>query len=772
MTQIQTDGNRYAIRPLFLLGVCFVLFAPVYWMGVELPPETQGTARAYENAALYQRIYPSLTYSFTRLRHGQWPFWNPKELCGVPCVGDPFMPLFQPLNAIALALPAERAMVIQAFLALFLMGGGFVLFMRSVGAGYLATLIGGVIYVCSGATAAAMSRPELAAALAWFPFLCWCIREFAREGRPVWLLYGSLAGAFWLLSGAYALIVASSFLLLPYTLLRLLFRGGTTAYKPAYRHMFAGIAVLFVFTVGLSALHWVPALNWAFSLNNPFQALWRLDLAGETPTKLSELYIQWLDPTSNQIPHLAYMGAISLLFIPAALFHYKGRFETFFFLAITPICFLLATLGTRYLGAFFPWKSFFFPAVFGVAILATLGAERLLSTGRYPHSPVVWGSTLLVLLTTGVFFYLAAATSRGYIFFFLLLLLPFLIFRVRFIGIACSILIALLLFLDLRATNSNRFQHPFNDAPLCFQTYSSLLQTANQQARTDRVLVATHPHNPHLATNLGMLFPLREVGAAAIPLTPDQAVWWKALGCTNVEQSTDGLLSLPSDCPHPQLLNFMAARTLLISDDSGLAPERWRSETLDLHPIRTAKDLTLYLNNSAKPRCYFTPRWRATSSTQEAIALLTAPDFDAAQTCTVQAAENALHQLLTTVPQDETDVASVTDETAVCTVTEDAPERVVLQVSAPQPGITVLADSYAPGWTATLDGVATPILQANGLFRGIATPKGKHTITFEYHPRAFWLGLGISCTTLALLVFLSLFFVFHRDKTPPSPPAR
>jgi hypothetical protein len=85
---------------------------------------------------------------------------------------------------------------------------------------------------------------------------------------------------------------------------------------------------------------------------------------------------------------------------------------------------------------------------------------------------------------------------------------------------------------------------------------------------------------------------------------------------------------------------------------------------------------------------------------------------------------------------------------------EDAPERVVAELTASFPGVLVLADLDYPGWVAEEGGRRLPILKANGYFRAVALPAGVHRVEFRYRPMSFYAGAGIS--VIALLVALGL----------------
>jgi uncharacterized membrane protein YfhO len=51
-----------------------------------------------------------------------------------------------------------------------------------------------------------------------------------------------------------------------------------------------------------------------------------------------------------------------------------------------------------------------------------------------------------------------------------------------------------------------------------------------------------------------------------------------------------------------------------------------------------------------------------------------------------------------------------------------------------------------------VDGVPTPIYRANVSLRGIALPKGRHTVRFWYEPAPFFRGLWISLIALSALI--------------------
>ncbi|MDR3639449.1 MAG: YfhO family protein [Isosphaeraceae bacterium] len=94
-------------------------------------------------------------------------------------------------------------------------------------------------------------------------------------------------------------------------------------------------------------------------------------------------------------------------------------------------------------------------------------------------------------------------------------------------------------------------------------------------------------------------------------------------------------------------------------------------------------------------------------------------------------------------------LAETTEVQGNARITRDEPEHVAVETDAEGAAYLVLADTFDPGWSATLDGRPVPIRPAFAAFRAVALPAGKHTISFSYVPEGFQLGLAVSLASLA-----------------------
>jgi uncharacterized membrane protein YfhO len=77
-----------------------------------------------------------------------------------------------------------------------------------------------------------------------------------------------------------------------------------------------------------------------------------------------------------------------------------------------------------------------------------------------------------------------------------------------------------------------------------------------------------------------------------------------------------------------------------------------------------------------------------------------------------------------------------------------------MDVDVARQSLLVVAESYYPGWRATIDGHPVNILRANYLSQGLAIWPGKHVVEFKYEPGSFRYGALISLAGLASLAAL------------------
>ncbi len=83
------------------------------------------------------------------------------------------------------------------------------------------------------------------------------------------------------------------------------------------------------------------------------------------------------------------------------------------------------------------------------------------------------------------------------------------------------------------------------------------------------------------------------------------------------------------------------------------------------------------------------------------------------------------------------------------------PERVVVRTKSDSRGLLVLAESWYPGWRATVGGKPSEVFPVNGWMRGVVVPAGQNEVVFAFHSRLLASGLAVSLASAAILLALA-----------------
>jgi hypothetical protein len=90
--------------------------------------------------------------------------------------------------------------------------------------------------------------------------------------------------------------------------------------------------------------------------------------------------------------------------------------------------------------------------------------------------------------------------------------------------------------------------------------------------------------------------------------------------------------------------------------------------------------------------------------------------------------------------------------------TSSDPDRPALFVTTQAPGLLVVADTWMPGWTATVDGRPAPLLRGNHAQRVIPLPApGPHAVVLRYRTPGFELGLAMTVASISIWMLVAVF---------------
>ena len=88
------------------------------------------------------------------------------------------------------------------------------------------------------------------------------------------------------------------------------------------------------------------------------------------------------------------------------------------------------------------------------------------------------------------------------------------------------------------------------------------------------------------------------------------------------------------------------------------------------------------------------------------------------------------------------------------TVDRPRPELLTVRVDSPAPRVLVFAETFIPGWKATIDGGPVEIWRANAYYQAVYVPAGSHEVVFRYQPEALAIGVVIALSAVPVLVII------------------
>jgi hypothetical protein len=153
-------------------------------------------------------------------------------------------------------------------------------------------------------------------------------------------------------------------------------------------------------------------------------------------------------------------------------------------------------------------------------------------------------------------------------------------------------------------------------------------------------------------------------------------------------------------------------------------------------PSVFARPVLLYQVPDPLPRLYVVGGARTAATENEVLAAIAEPAFDPRREV-VLSATAAVHA----VPAGFAGTVRLISRRM---------DRLVAEVEASAPGWLVAVEAYDPGWQARVDAGPVEVLSANGLFRAVPVPAGRHQVEMIYRPPGLTPGLMLTAFALVL----------------------
>ncbi len=712
------------------------------------------------------------TLEVHELSQGRLPLWNPYTFAGAPFWADVQAAVFYPFSMLTILLSAPWgfslfALEIEAIAHFWLAAIFMYLFSRDLTQSQAAAMITALTFTFSGYLTGYPSQ-QLAVLEAdiWLPLILFFLYRAAQKEFRVQssefkiqsfqskiqnpkskIPYLLLAGAAWgltLLAGhpQSALIIA--YISTAY----FIFLWFITPHAPRSTHhiprsMFH-YAIFLITGLGLAAIQFIPAAEYT---------LLSVRAAGSYD-KMSGGFpvidvIQFLLPGQISFYSPLYVGIVGLILAGWVVFAFPTRHTTFW--ALLGATTLLISFGGNlflysplYLSL--PGFSIFrgqerwaFAVAFSLSDLVGYGFNQLLKIKtQSPHLPIPPSPISNLQSLTKYLFYLALFLT--FLFFYglndtgwspdspfynllgastllsLLLALTWLLwtFTPQLSGPVLTTLTAALICFNLFSVNWKTNLYPQ------LPQWHTQIPAVAQVIKDDAAQTATEPYRVYnefrIYDNYGIPYEIEDMWGAS-PLRPDRY---------------DKFLAPPMPIERTwELLNVKYVIT-------------WRQELFVPSTIiyqEPAADGPTYVHrlDTVSPRAWLVTQTQIADD-PTILQTLTDPNFNPWQTALLE--PDAAPYI-----QQINNSQLIIDNSQLTIV-----NRKLTIVNLQFPALLILSEPFYPGWQATIDGQAAPIIRADYILRAIPVPAGDHQIDLTFRPISFIIGAIISGITIIIII--------------------
>jgi hypothetical protein len=703
---------------------------------------------------------------------GAWPLWNPLLGNGTPLLANLQSAVFYPPNLLYLLLPVEHAFTLSVLLHLSLAGLLMYAYGRQIGLLPFAATLAALSYMLGGYIIGRTQFVTMVNAAAWLPLLLLLSEKIAtrREVSARYSLGLGLALAVQLLAGHAQLWFYSLCLIGAYLIFRCWMDWSALLRAAWWLGLAVGLAIL------LAAVQLLPTAEFTlessrgggaertFALTYSFWP-WRL-LTLLAPNFFGNPGHADYWGYANYWEDHAYVGVLPFLLAMAGVAAWYRRW-------------LVGEMTHRGPDEALPWAVVpFFAALVPVSLILAMGWNTPLYLLLFDYVPgfgyfqaparllIGYSMAMPVLAGVGAQSFRMSPAGRG---------------RWKWLFVvALGVAVAGLAGLFILSGRSLTFPRATLALGVWLTLSVGLVLARPQQSGTSRWQW------------LAIALVIADLWWAAWPLLPTlpPAIFQQPL--VAAERLHDGRFFMdeqldydlkfkryfrfetfgPVEVPHWQTFRETLAPNLGVyaglpsaNNDDPLVVGRWRrltdllEEADDDRRVRllALMSVSYFITRTATgevvtervpdplPRAYFVPRVYFADDEAGVIARLTAPDFDPRQEVVILTDRDSLPPSPPGRGAGGEGGEGLLTPAAV--IVSDA-NRVALTVDAPADGFVVLADTFYPGWQATVDGQPTPIWPANLALRAVAVEAGRHEVIFEYRPASFRLGLAISSAAL------------------------
>ncbi len=725
--------------------------------------------------------YAFREYGASVLREtGGFAQWNPYLFGGMPHVAAMHGDIFYPTFLLRLVMPTDAAMTWGFILHVLLAGVFTYLFLRALGLGFYAALLGGTAYELGGAVASLVSpgHDGKLYVSALLPLVLLLVYRGLREGRQ-WA-WGALAITIGLgvLSPhpqmlQYLLLVAGSWALY----LALGGEGERLARATAVRRLGAALGAVSLGAL-IGAVQYLPVreyVDWS-----PRAGGRGYEHAVSYSMRLPELLNTYLPEFTGILErywgangihlHSEYFGASVFVLAFAGLgSSLRRRGSRLFWLGVLVVGLLWALGGStpfyRLVYALVPGTKFFrapgmeiFVPGFAFAVLAAYGTERALAGGLSRRYLLGWlggGAAVAVLASIGGLTNLAASVAgadrydlvqanagallagawRSFAFVAAVVIVLWL-FGQRWlphVRVGATLLVTLVA-ADLWSVARRywKFSAPASELFATDPIIDYLRARRDSSRVVGLALVNPEaPHDPYFGGPFGadafMTHRIRQVAG----------YHGNELGRYQILYGHD---EWPRQIGNPNFWQLANLQYLYTNVDEPPIPDVTRV----LGPVKNSAGSTVYLYRlpGTNEPAWVTPAI-VKAPDEQVLATVLEPRFNLKSVALFDSAAAVQGRIDLRIPPDTLGIG--------VQVSRPAPDAINVTLAQPAPAgsALVVSENYYPGWTATVDGRAAFAARADYTLIGVALPTGGREVRLRFRSAAYETGKWITALALS-----------------------
>ncbi len=716
---------------------------------------------------LILQVYPWLSFNKETLATGQMPLWNPYNANGMPHLANYQSGVFSIYSLPFYVLSFKHALLVAAFLELFLVGLFTFLYLKILHLPQVPALLGAIAFMFAGYNMVWLgwtaSRPivMIPAGLYFIEqiFAKWpAAKRLDYVGLTVSLAVGLLAGH---PETAYTALLFIGL----YTAFRLLRQKNLTVYN--LFHLGLRLIVCAVLGIGLAAIQLIPFVEytaqsdtqqirgaaWQEKLNSDLWPLAIFPNALGTPGDRNTIdLLSSVSGTNYNETNGAYSGALILILaIFSLLTSSENRRSYLVFFAVVGILWLIYAIDA------FQLKNWFnvIPAfttllysrtdaiwLFCISVCAAFGVEALLQHKRRNAFLIVGiGLLILAVSANGVFFLLGQIISTPMGAQYLSRIsthVRFVTAHMQIIVISIGVGIGAAIFLSHRTTNSLAsillISTVFVQTGILFKDYQPISSGQSFYPGTPAIQLLSSSKNIAvfgfftMTADMNMMYHLSTISS------------YDVLGIQNYNVLAQKFFGTSS-----------AAHFLTTFSEIGLRLFGVDTLVIDSQSLSSLSETLKCCTLIEKTVGYFVYHYNATKywtvdnsiilpDNENALAAIRTPNFDPWQTVILNDGEQFARQ----------------HEPSTVQILSENSSSVHLQVDRQNAGYLVMAMSYYPGWKARVNGLEQPVYRANYAFNAILLRPGANDVEFFYDPLSFRIGAAV---TIVSLMLISLFLI-------------